>query len=62
MGPRWQDFKGHAEVFVLYPKKVGSHRRVLSRGWYNRMGLVVKRRVAKWQVGSIPFLAPFCSL
>lgn len=25
------------------------------------MGLAVKRRVAKWQVGSIPFLAPLIS-
>ena len=53
---------GHAEVSVLYPKKVGSHRTVLSREWYDQMGLAVKRGVAKWQVGSIPFLAPFCLL
>ena len=60
--PRRQGLMGHAEVSVLYPKKVGSHRTVLSREWYDQMGLAVKRGVAKWQVGSIPFLAPFCLL
>ena len=34
MGPRLQGLMGRVKVFVLYAKKVGSHRRILSRWWY----------------------------
>lgn len=50
----------HVKVCVLYPKKMGSHDRVLNRGWYNWIGLAARWRVAKRKVGWILSLAPFC--